>query len=454
MASALSMKLCPSRARVFAGLGAQQGAAGGTAWRARLLMVAGLAMATQAAQALDLSFSGFGTIGYAVSDQPYRYQRFLHDRGSFQRDTVLGAQADVKFSPQWSATYQAMAAPSMGNDEDWSLKTTWAFVSWRPDNDWLLRVGKQRVPLFLNAENRNVGQTYDFARLPAEVYGLAPTTDLIGLYVSRSWLPAIGETTLDMFAGEANMVARAHARDLGPVFMPVNTDVRGLALTLRQEKATWRVGLHHVATSMRGGGRGFPSHYPSVPIVPGVSYYDVAGPGTQYAKRIINDVITLGADIEVAPSWRVMAEVVRNIQMRTENGANTAGGYVAVLHKIDRFTPYVSFAKLRSVGDSMKTVRGLDGSVVPYLSPAPADVAAVDALNMSQRVGADIIQAYDQDSLAIGTSFAVTPSSKLKLEWMRTRIGNRSAMVDSPAGGDAVRHQHIQVLSLNYNFVF
>ena len=67
---------------------------------------------------------------------------------------------------------------------------------------------------------------------------------------------------------------------------------------------------------------------------------------------------------------------------------------------------------------------------------------------------ADIIQAYDQESLAVGSSFAVTPSSKLKLEWANTRIGQRSAMVDSPAGGDPVRRQRIQVLSLNYSFVF
>lgn len=410
------------------------------------------AQTVQAAGGPDLSLSGFGTLGFAVSDRPYAYQRFIDERGTFQRDTVLGGQVDLKFNAQWSATYQAMAAPSVGNDEDWSLKTTWAFVSWRPDNDWLLRAGKQRVPLFLNAENRDVGQTHDFARLPAEVYGLAPTTDLIGVYVSRAWFPAVGETTLDVFAGQANMMARAHSRDLGTLFIPVQTDVRGAALTLKLQASTWRLGLHHTSTTRRDDPRGFPSHYPAIPAAfspVGVDIYGVDRMlGARFAPRILNDVISLGADAEVAPRWRVMGEVVRNIQKRTDNGANTTGGYVALLHKVERFTPYVSYAWLRSTSASLRTVRQLDAVAIPVVDEASA------MLQAGHRIAADVIQAYDQDSIALGTSYAVTPSSKLKLEWMRTRIGQRSAMVDSPAGGEPVRHQPIQVLSLNYSFVF
>lgn len=443
MAFAWSLTFCPRRRHAAISAGVATVCTWGLGLMSALAVSGG-----SAAHAAEVSFSGFGTVGYAISDQPYRFQRFLDDRGTFMRDTVLGGQADLKLSSQWSATYQAMAQPSFGNDDDWSLRTTWAFVSWRPNNDWLLRAGKQRVPLFLNAENRDVGQTHDFARLPTEVYGLAPTTDLIGLYVSRSWFPAIGETTLDVFAGEAKMTARAHARDLGPIFMPVKTDVRGLALTLKQEKATWRAGFHHVATEMRGG-LGFPSHYPLISSMPGATFYGVLTQmGAQYTRRILNDVISLGVDVELAPNWRVMAEGVRNVQMRTENGQNTTGGYIAVLHKMDRFTPYVSVSTLHSTNAALKTVRQLDEAQVPALMPES------DQVSMVHRAAADVIQAFDQHSVALGASYAVTPYSKLKLEWMHTRIGERSAMVDSPQGGEPIRRQGIQVLSLNYSFAF
>ncbi len=412
----------------------------------------GCALATVPAHAVDLSASGFGTLGYAISDQPYNYQRFVDEDGTFKRDTVLGGQLDAKFSPEWSATVQAKVAPSLNNDEDWSLTASWAFVSWRPGNDWLLRLGKQRVPMYLNSENMDVGQTYDFARLPFEMYGISPSNDFKGLYVSRTWMPELGEATLDVFHGEADLNARAHSRDVGAIFMPVCTTISGAVLTLKQDSSTWRAGLHHTVTRRRDG-QDFPSHYPYVSAGPGVGYYAVqpsmvATEPIGTTPSIVNDVITLGGDIEVAPNWRLVSELARNIQMRTENGANTAGGYVAVLHKMGALTPYVSYARLRSMGVSVRVADSLNAAQSPALN-------FVDPrLNSAQRIASDAIMVYDQDTLAIGSSYALTAQSKLKAEWARTRIGNRSATVDSPLGEDVVRRQRINVLSLNYSFVF
>lgn len=411
------------------------------------LMTTGLLLAVSVAHAVDFAPSGFGTLGYAVSDRPYAYQRFIDDQGTFKRDTVLGGQLDVKFNSEWSATVQAMLAPSLRSDEDWSLTATWAFLSWRPNNDWLVRLGKQRVPIYLNSENRDVGQTYDMARLPIEMYGISPSTDFNGVYVSHSWLPDAGELTLDVFTGQAGLAARYHSRDMGVGFMDVRTTVTGSVLTLRTDASSWRLGLHHTITR-RQDGQHLPSAYPYVDLGGGLGFYQVSGAGVGTTASIVNDVITLGGDVEFAPNWRLVSELARNVQSRTENGANTAGGYVALLHKMARFTPYVSYARLRSMGDPVRVVNQLDASGVPGFVPS------ADLINASQRIAADVVAVYDQDSVAIGTSYALTPQSKLKAEWMRTRIGNRSVMVDSPAGGDVVRRQGIQVLSLNYSFVF
>ncbi len=50
------------------------------------------------AQAVDLAWSGFGTLGYAQSDQPVNYQRFIDEKGTFKRDSVLGAQVDARLN--------------------------------------------------------------------------------------------------------------------------------------------------------------------------------------------------------------------------------------------------------------------------------------------------------------------------------------------------------------------
>jgi hypothetical protein len=402
------------------------------------------AQPAQAQNALEWSLSGFGTLGYAISDQPYKYLRYIDDDGTFQRDTVLGAQLDAKFSPAWSATLQGTIAPSMTNDSGWALRTTWAFVSWRPDNDWTLRLGKQRMAVYLNSENLDVGQTYEFARLPIEMYSLSPTTDFLGLSISRNWSTAMGDLTADVAAGGTDLTARAYARDLGAVFMPVHTDMASFVLTLRGAQNTWRLGFHHTDTRLRDG-VGLPSHYPFNTTY---GYYEVSGPNVSYAKHISNDILTLGADTALTGNWRLISELVRNVQTRTENGFNTAGGYVALQTRINRFSPYVSYARLRSMGAPVRVTRQLDATVLPGNTPD------IQAANASQRYAADIIAMYDQSSVALGSSYAVTPQSKLKFEWVNTRIGERSAMVDAPAGSEVIRHQRINVLSLNYSFVF
>lgn len=409
-----------------------------------------LSLASAHSLAADWAWSGFGTVGYAISDKAYRYQRFINDQGSFERDTVLGGQLDVQLHPEWTATAQLTLAPAVGNDKTWSLTPSWAFVSWRPSNDWLLRLGKQRIPIYLNSENKDVGQTYDFLRLPTEVYAMAPTNDCNGLYISHNWLPALGEITLDAFVGQARMDARTTSREQGTRFLPVYTDIAGLALTLRTDAATWRLGLDHAQTRTRNG-QAFTSGFPYVSMAPGVGYYAVApgmGATLPTTTKLVNNVIMLGADIEVAPNWRVVSELARNIQTQTDLGSNTMGGYLAVLHTMGRYTPYLSVSALRSLGAPLRTVAQLDASVVP------GSGAMVDGLNASQRAAADSVPVYDQRSLAIGASYALTPQSKLKAEWLHTHIGKRSTMVDSTSSSGVVRHQGINVLSLNYSFVF
>ena len=111
--------------------------------------------------AADFSLSGFGTLGFAKSDKPYKYQRFVDDGGTFRRDSVAGIQLDAWLSPSVGATVQALASPSSNHDDRFDGTLAWAFVSWRPTNDWLVRVGKQRIPLYLYSQTYNVGTTYE-----------------------------------------------------------------------------------------------------------------------------------------------------------------------------------------------------------------------------------------------------------------------------------------------------
>ena len=176
-------------------------------------LAAFIAAGSITASAADISLSGYGTAGYAQSDKSYDYQRFVNKQGTFKRDSVLGVQMDAKLSDEFSFTLQGKVAPSLKSDDSIVASVSWAFLSWRPSNDWLVRVGRIRVPIYLNSENMDVGSTFEFARLPAEVYTSAQTTDGDGIHVSKTWNLDAGELTLLGYHGSAKTHYRFYRRD-------------------------------------------------------------------------------------------------------------------------------------------------------------------------------------------------------------------------------------------------
>lgn len=417
-----------------------------------------LACTALSAAAQDVSWSAFGTLGYARSNQDYEYLRSIDRGGSAKADSVLGAQADVRFSPQWSATVQLKAAQSLKRDSRWDVTPAWAFVGWRPSDDWLVRAGKMRVPLYLNSEALDVGVTHDLARLPVEMYSIVPSSDFIGGAVAKTWTLGERELTLDAYSGQIGTTARFWLRDgvppqtpAGESYLAIKVQSTGFALTLRAEDGTWRLGVHQARTSPRDGSAVAVS-YPFVPIAPGLGYYQVSsqlpGPGVATAGGVRNTIYTLGLDQALAPGWRLTAELARTVQRGTELGADSLGGYLAVFHKLGRFTPYASWARLKSSDGRLAWAETLMHSQLPPVIPGAS------LINAAQRAAGETGYAVDQRTLALGSSYAIGPHQKLKLEWARVKIGRLTRFVDTPAGSETPSRTGFNTLSVNYNFSF
>jgi len=410
------------------------------------------------AQAVDLSWSGFGTLGYAQTNKPFTYQRFLRDEGSFERDTVLGGQVDAQFTPQWSATAQVTLAPSLRHDKGWSVTPTWAFVGWRPTDDWLVRVGRLRLPLYLHSESLDVGQSHDMVRLPTEMYSIIPSNDINGVGLTKTWpYGDTGEVSLDAYTGRSHTTARLWNRDglpplvpAGANFVDVNVRASGLVLTLRDTDLQLRLGVHRAAT-VRASGEAVPVSFPYVSFGPGIGYYQVdpslPGPGIASVNPLRNTIVALGGEYSFGSGWGVSGEFARGFQHGSEVGSDTRGGYLALSRRVGDFTPYASVAALRSSRVSLNWYDQLTAPLSPFL-PGAAQIAA------AQRMTAEGIYAADQQSWAVGSAYHLNTTSKLKFEWMRTRIGRVSRLVDTPAGSESPHDTHIDVLSVNYNFVF
>ena len=421
--------------------------------RLTVVISAVLSLTAFPAMAVDVSVSGFGTVGYARSDESFAYQRFIDNGGTFRRDSIFGVQVDAQFTSQVAATVQIKAAPSLEDDNKVDGAVSWAFLSYRPTNDLLLRAGKLRLPLYLYSENLDVGATYDFARLPAEMYSISPTNDLTGASFSKNWGMDSGELTLDGYWGKASTQVRLFNRDeilapRGPQFPSFDVEAAGLALTRHREEDVYRASLHNVTVTFDSP---ISATFPFVSLGPGIGYYQVnnalPGPGVPTVDEFKLFVMTLGVNIGLGADFRLISEYAQSNVENFDLVPDTKRGYVSLLKRIGKWTPYITQAYVRSSSSSRNFYNAVNDTTVPAFVPS------ADLINAAQRTGADAIGAFDQSSWALGTSYSLSPNSKIKAEWMKVRIGDVSGMVDAPAGGN-VRHQGINVFSLSYSFVF
>ncbi len=420
------------------------------------LVVSALCGATPSLAQFDYALSGFGTVGYATSNRSETYDRYINDRGTFMRDSVVGMQIDAKVFRDFGATVQVKGAPATNKDSRYELSVPWAFVSWRPRDDTLFRIGKQRIPYYLYSESFDVGASYDFARLPIEMYSLAPSNDFIGASFGHTWHVRDTEWSLDGYYGRNTNDFRVWARDPIPDVQTPGAQILrlifkggGLVLTYKDQDRLLRLGV--LRASVRPANGALPASFPFVSVAPGVGYYQVSnalpGPGVETSPGVMNTLITVGANVTLSRGVTAIGEFARDIASGTQLSPRGNRGYAALLWHVDRWTPYAYYAFLKSPREQRDLYAAVDDNTVPSFIPGAA------VINASQRAGADQNIAFDQSSWAAGASYSLTATSKFKGEFLRTRVRSVSQLLDV-VPGDTPRNKTINTWSLSYSIVF
>ena len=394
---------------------------------------------------IDVNITGFGTVGYAISDHDFKYLRYIDDRGTLKVDSIAGIQTEIQFDPQWGATVQGVASAPRTRDNGYEAKIRWAFLSYRPSNDWLLRAGRVRPPVFFNTQNAEVGVTYDAARLPAEVYSLSPVYDFDGGAVTKTWALGASELNLDVYSGNSDLKLRLFQRDANKAeFIPTRVNVTGIGLSHNSDALSVRGSAHKARAK-------FGSMRPAETLVPTTPFSPIPPPlgGTLYVpfnlmSEIDLTVLTLGVDMYLG-SWRITAEYGQRIVTDTDLGLDSKSGYVTITRKFGKLSPYATYARLLSGSETRDVYQAVNPAPVPLLAQgAPLFLPA-----NYHRILVDQGYVFDQYSTMLGTSYSFSATSKVKLEWMRTKVGLASSLVD----GD-VHNKHFNVFSVSYSFAF
>ena len=420
-----------------------------------LLLCACAGLGSLEAVAVDFAFTGFGTAGYAISDEDFRYLRYIDNGGTLKADSLVGFQAEAQVNPQWGATVQAVASAPRTRDDGYEAKVRWAFLSFRPDNEWLFRVGRLRPPVFINTQNAEVGVTYDQARLPVEVYLLSPVYDVDGGAVTKTWALENAEINVDAYWGKSDVNIRLpfqhepSARMLAQVFSvippeqysPARITFMGLVLSHSSGPLFLRGSAHQARTKFNHPipDTFTPTAVPAPPPFGGTLWLPLNS-----VDKIDITLLTFGADWR-SGNWRITGEYGQRIVEGTKLSVESKSGYVTVARTIGNWTPYMTHARLLSGSDVRKLYQDINATPVPLGARGPPAFLPPNF----HRILADNIFVYDQYSTMLGASYGFSATSKLKGEWMQTKVGLRSVLVD----GD-VHNRRFNVFTLAYSFAF
>lgn len=126
-----------------------------------------------------IRFSGFLSAGATVSNVNNANYLGTIEGGkvNFQKDSIVGVQTDYKISDKSKAVVQLVGR---GEDDDWDITAEWAFVDYALTDTLAIRSGRMRNPRYMVSEYLEVGYSYLWVRPPEEVYNLVGTNSFDG----------------------------------------------------------------------------------------------------------------------------------------------------------------------------------------------------------------------------------------------------------------------------------
>ncbi|MFK7995085.1 MAG: hypothetical protein AB8B87_13155 [Granulosicoccus sp.] len=373
----------------------------------------------------DVTFSGFGTLGYAVLDDKNAEFRTgvaidgADNRGSLEVDTRLGLQMDTVFNPAFSATFQLTAREA--EDGDAAVELEWGFLRWLVTDNISIRAGRMSLPVYSNSDFREVGYAMPYLRPPEDVYSMIPLRRFNGADITLDHVWANALFRWQFFAGQTR-------EDIFDNLTPDADQAFGISITVENGPA--RVRISHVDSqvdidsknaniaALRAGIAQVQQSVPTLaPILDPVAS-DFAG------ESVPLTFDTIALSLEFSRVF-IDAEYTRR---RIDNWAPDVDGWsLALGTRVGKFQPYVHISKL-SEPDGDRRVSLPDN---PSLTPVETGINLFYAPR-------------DQNTIGIGTRFDLSPSIALKAQLdriSREEIGisfNRITVDDGSDNGDDV----------------
>lgn len=384
----------------------------GTALALAQLLLGALCLSPAAAA--ELSVHGFGTVSVAYVDRPsdWAYSRSVNQRTTdddfrADLDSLAGIQLNYSVSQQLELVAQA-AVSALDRNPRLADYLELAFLAYRPDANWSLRLGRLNLDAFLYSDHRDVGFAYGFIRPPVEFYARMPAS-LDGMDVSRYWLVGDAQWQVKAFAGTTSGGIGDRRLNLWPLYgAMVARETDGLTLRASAVRGRYDDGIRDLdaLANALGGLQTLP--VPSVAAEAGELAAMLAAKGTQVTY------FSAGAAYD-RHNWLVTGEISR-ASAEDNPPMSLTSGYISIGRRLGAMSAFVT--QSASLRDS-KAIVALDWTtpltpISPILAQQAQQLADGAAMALTM-IGPR------QITTSLGTRWDVSPRIALKGQWDHVR---------------------------------
>lgn len=393
-----------------------------------------------------MTLSGFGTLGYSRDNA--NHLGFIRNitqpaseesRGSFVTDSSLGIQLNYRPHPEFEAVVQAVARDKKYATPANSVE--WAFLAWRPNEAFDLRLGRVGTDVFMLSDYRNLGYSQLWVRPPTEFYGWIPFFSLDGGDAAYSFRLDDTRVRVKAQVGNAKSYLPAGANEVHRFEVDKFRD-----LTLQIERGPWQFKTGYSVFTVGNQPEMLALLTDPLNQIAAIAPPPISTEAAQASSGLRLDgtkvsYLSLGAAYDDG-IWQMQGEVARaDADSRLLPSGQAA--YVSVGRRFGSLTPYIGASRFSPEHEAFSTAS--DWSVLGPLA-ASAQAHAVAVYNTYR---------IDQSTRTLGLRWDFSSRAALKLQWDRSHIGSYGYglwQINNRERGEVPRR--IDVFTITVDFVF
>jgi len=314
-------------------------------------------VSTQSASDNKLKINGFMTAAVSMADDTIGTAYEIQDNPNFRGDSKAGLQFDYNLGSNSSAVMQLVARSRGG--EPWKVDAEWAYINYGVSDNVQARMGRLRIPLYMTSETLDVGYTYPWVRPPLELYQTAITSyegaDMLIKYstgdIQHTLQPFVGSSTghhdtnvpygyygIPGLPG-ANATIQLNFKDI-------------YGVTLNSTFGNWSTKLTAMHMGIDGSLNAIDNSFIVGNILAGGPLFPNVGAGGQIAE--ISDELQYYAVGGMYDNGSLLA-MAEFSTIRVAKGTlfgDSFSGQGTLGYRIDRWTPYATYAWAQSINDA------------------------------------------------------------------------------------------------------